>query len=70
MLNNWMFGSEPVKIYLLFLLWNPRWTGHHDGVWSQALGFVSRAKHPICSGVVFLMQELSFAQSHKFTMSA
>lgn len=40
-----MFGSEPVEIYLLLLVSNPWWTGCRDGVWCQALGFVSGAKH-------------------------
>lgn len=50
MLNNWTFGSEPVQIYLPFLSWI-----HWLSRWSQVSGlwaYVSRAEHPICSGVV------------------
>lgn len=61
MLNNWMFGSQPVKVYLLFVLLNPRWTGCHDGVRTQTLGFVSRAKHPICYGVVLFNAKAVFS---------
>lgn len=59
MLNNWMFGLEPVEIYLLFLLLNPWWTGWHDGVRCQALGFVTGPQHPICFEWFLFMQNLS-----------
>lgn len=60
----WIIGclspSQSRFTYLLFLSLNPRCTGHCDGIWCWALGPVSRAKHPICSGDVPLMQTLSF----------
>lgn len=50
MLNNWVFGSEPVKIYSPLLSLDP--VARQDGIRSPGLRTpVRRAERPICSGV-------------------
>lgn len=53
MLNNWMFGLEPVKIYLPFLSLDPLVVKMESGLRTVGLCQPSRASHLFRGGPVF-----------------